>query len=225
MPQHVVLASKEEAVSPLKELKSYFEIVSDKKFAHYLIAGIFSVIAIMQLDLYLAIYIYDEVPNQFLFSKNVELSSKEILGYMLGLNGILFVLFGLPVSKWLKKWSDKNVLILSCILAGVGMFGVGLTTNVWVLLLLTIIFTFGEITKSPVLYNFVSDYAPQNARAQYMAASNMQFTIGRFLAPVTVFSAQFFAPIVIFSFILLCAFISLYFYLKLYNEMYRVHTQ
>ena len=217
LPQSVALATKGVAISPLKELKSYFVIISDKKFAYYLIAGIFSVIAIMQLDLYLAIYIYDEVPNQFLFSKNVELSSKEILGYMLGLNGILFVLFVLPVSKWLKKWRDKNVLILSCLLAGVGMFGVGLTTNVWVLLLLTIIFTFGEITKSPVLYNFVSDYAPQDARAQYMAASNMQFTIGRFLAPVTVFSAQFFVPIVIFSFILLCACISLYFYLKLYN--------
>ena len=224
LPQDLVLASKGVAISPLKELKSYFVIVSDKKFAYYLIAGIFSVIAIMQLDLYLAIYIYDEVPNQLLFSK-IELSSKEILGYMLGLNGILFVLFVLPVTKWLKNWRDKNVLILSCLLAGVGMFGVGLTTNVWLLFLLTIIFTFGEITKSPVLYNFVSDYAPQNARAQYMAASNMQFTIGRFLAPVTVFLAQFFVPIVIFSFILVCAFVSLYFYLKLYSEMYRVHTQ
>ena len=158
------------------------------------------------------------MPSQSILSNfQFELSNQEILGYMLGLNGILFVLFVLPVTKWLKSWSDKNVFILSCLLAGFGMFAVGLTTNIWLLLILTIIFTFGEITRAPVLYNFVSDYAPPTARGQYMAASNMQFTIGRFLAPSTVFLSQFFAPITIFTLILLCSLISLVLYLKLYN--------
>mgnify|MGYP006323381785 FL=1 len=136
---------------------------------------------------------------------------------MLGLNGILFVLFVLPITKWLKSWSDKHVFILSCLLAGFGMFAVGFTTNIWLLFLLTIVFTFGEIVRAPVLYNFVSEYAPENARGQYMAASNMQFTIGRFLAPITVSLASFFNPVIIFSFILMCALISLVLYIKLYE--------
>lgn len=173
----------------------------------------------MQLDLYLSVYIYEKVPSQALFSfMNYDLTSKEILGYLLGLNGLLFVLFVLPITKWLKSWSDKQVFILSCLLAGFGMFAVGFTTNIWMLLLLTFIFTFGEIVRAPVLYNFVSEYAPKNARGQYMAASNMQFTIGRFLAPMTVFLASFFEPIVIFSIILICALVSLVFYMKLYEE-------
>lgn len=203
---------------PIKQLKDYIIILKDKKFSYYLLAGIFSVIAIMQLDLYLSVYIYDYVPNQTIVSFiNYELSSKDILGYMLGLNGILFVLFVLPITKWLKGWSDKQVFILSCLLAGFGMFAVGFTTNIWMLLLLTILFTFGEIVRAPVLYNFVSEYAPENARGQYMAVSNMQFTIGRLLAPITVFLAAFFGPLIIFSFILLCALISLIFYIKLYK--------
>lgn len=210
--------SNEDLFSPIKQLKDYIIILQDKKISYYLLAGIFSVIAIMQLDLYLAVYIYDYVPNQPIISFiNYELSSKDILGYMLGLNGILFVLFILPLTKWLKRWSDKQVFILSCLLAGFGMFAVGFTTNIWLLFLLTIIFTFGEIVRAPVLYNFVSEYAPENARGQYMAVSNMQFTIGRLLAPITVFLAAFFNPLIIFSFILICALISLIFYIKLYK--------
>ncbi|MER2127831.1 MFS transporter [Solibacillus sp.] len=212
------ISSTKGLFSPIKELKSYVNIVKDKKFSYYLLAGIFSVIAIMQLDLYLSVYIFEEIPKQKLVSFiNYALSSKEILGYMLGLNGILFVLFVLPITKWLKSWSDKHVFILSCLLAGFGMFAVGFTTNIWLLFLLTIVFTFGEIVRAPVLYNFVSEYAPENARGQYMAASNMQFTIGRFLAPITVSLASFFNPVIIFSFILMCALISLVLYIKLYE--------
>ncbi|MGN7477304.1 MDR family MFS transporter [Solibacillus silvestris] len=211
-------ASAKEAASIKQEFMSYTAILNDKKFAYYLGAGIFSVIAIMQLDLYLAIYIYEAVPSQKLFAfLNYELSSEQILGYLLGVNGILFVLFILPVTKWLKSWQDMHVFILSCLLSGFGMFAVVFTANIWLLFVLTIIFTFGEIVRAPVLYNFVSEYAPQHARGQYMAASNMQFTIGRFLAPCTILLAQFFEPFIVFSFILLCALASLILYIKLYN--------
>ena len=89
------------------ELKSYFTILKDKSFALYIAAGVFSVIAIMQLDLYLAIYIYEEVPSQALFANShYVLTSQEILGWVLGLNGIIFVLFMIPITKWLKSWSD-----------------------------------------------------------------------------------------------------------------------
>lgn len=207
-------------ISVKNQWTSYRALVDDKKFMYYIVAGVFSVIAIMQLDLYFAIYITQYVPGQALLSWNdwdYTLSSSEILGWVLGLNGILFVLFVLPVTKWLKKWSDRNVFVLSCVLAGGGMFAVGLTTNLWILFGLTIIFTFGEIVRSPVLYNFVSDHAPENARGQYMAASNMQFTIGRCLAPLTVFFSSWLPPIGIFSMILCSAMVSLLLYLKIFK--------
>ncbi len=219
MPVTNGMDNQKKSLSIGGELKSYLLIVKDKSFALYITAGVLSVIAIMQLDLYLAIYIYEEVPSQALFAtSNFVLTSKDILGWMLGLNGIIFVLFIIPITKCLKSWSDLQVFIVSCLLAGFGMFAVGLTSNIWFLFIFTIIFTLGELVRSPVLYNFVSNYAPQHARAQYMAASNMQFTIGRFLAPITVFLSGFFNSIVIFSVILLSALISLVLYAKLYQH-------
>jgi dipeptide/tripeptide permease len=99
------------------------------------------------------------------------------------------------------------------------LFGwIGLTTNIWFLFVLTIIFTLGELVRSPVTNNFVSNYAPADARAQYMAASDLQFTIGRFLAPITVFISAWLPPIGVFSIILICAFISMVLYMKLFKK-------
>jgi MFS family permease len=209
-----------------EQWKGYGMIFRDKIFIFYLLGGVFSVIAIMQLDLYLAIYVTNYVPSQLLFSWNdwsSILTSTEVFGWVLGLNGLLFVLFVMPVTKWLKNWSDRDVFILSAILTGTGMFFVGLTTNIWLLFFLTIIFTFGEIVRSPVINNFVSNYAPAHARGQYLGASNLQYTIGRFLAPTTVFMSTWMPPIGVFSFILFCAINGGWFYIHLY-KIYKEQT-
>ncbi|MFS1515733.1 MDR family MFS transporter [Bacillus sp. SCS-151] len=206
----------------------YGEILSDKVFLLYILGGASAVIAIMQLDLYLSVYIINYVPSQKLFVWNnlsVALDSKEIFAWMLVLNGVLFVFFVLPITKLLKSWTDRNVFILSAILAGGGLFLVGFSTNIWMLFLLTIIFTFGEIVRAPVINNFVSDYAPEHARGKYMGASRLQFTIGRFLAPLTVFLAEWVSPMGIFSIILFFAFMSVILYIKLYKSYERYITR
>ena len=47
------------------------------------------------------------------------------------------------------------------------------------------------MVRSPVTQSFISRYAPEHARGQYMGADSLQFTIGRFLAPVTVFLSTY----------------------------------
>lgn len=210
------------SVTIKEQIRGYGIIFRDKIFVLYILAGVFSTITIMQLDLYLAIYVTNYVPSQPLLNLNnwsFMLKSTEVLGWILGLNGLLFVFCVLPVTKWLKGWNERDVFILSSILAGFGMFAIGLTTNIWFLFVLTIIFTLGEIIRSPVTNNFVSSYAPENARGQYMAASSLQFTIGRFFAPITVFVSAWLPPIAVFSVILLCAFISII----LYNKLFKVY--
>ena len=203
-----------------EQWKGYGVIFQDKIFVLYILAGVFSIITIMQLDLYLAIYITQYVPSQSLLTWNdwsLRLTSTEVFGWILGLNGLLFVLFVLPATKWLNRLRDRDVFILSSALAGLGMFAIGLTTHIWLLFLITIVFTFGEIIRSPVTNNFVSQYAPVNARGQYMGASRLQFTIGRFAAPLTVILSAWVPPMGVFTFILVCSLISIILYIKLFK--------
>lgn len=206
------------------QLKGYGIIFRDKVFLVYILAGIFALIPIMQLDLYLAVYVINKVPAQPLFTwkdDSLLLSSTEIFGWVLGLNGLLFVLFVLPVTKWFRHWKERNVFILSSLLSGVGTFALGLGTNIWFLFFITIIFTFGEIVRSPVTQSFISHYAPDHARGQYMAADSLQATIGRFLAPMTVFLSSWVPPMGIFSIILVVACISI----ALYIQLFRMHVE
>ncbi|WP_340700970.1 MFS transporter [Brevibacillus borstelensis] len=203
-----------------EQWKGYGVILRDKVFLVYTLAGIFALIAIMQLDLYLSVYVINEVPAQPLFPWNGDtllLSGTEIYGWLLGFNGLLFVLFILPVTKWFNHWQERNVFILSTLLAGGGTFLVGISTNIWFLFFVTVIFTFGEIVRSPVTQSFISRYAPEHARGQYMGADSLQATIGKFLAPVTVFLSGWMPPMGIFSLILALALISTALYIQLFR--------
>ncbi|MFS0752473.1 MDR family MFS transporter [Oceanobacillus sp. 1P07AA] len=204
----------------MKHWKSYLHILKDKVYLYYIIGGMFITVSMMQLDLYLALYVKNYIQTQTLFSIgdwSFSLNSEQIFGWMIGLNGLLFVLLVIPVTKKINGWSDRNALILAASLSGMGMFSVGLSTNIWLLFILTVIFTIGEIIHGPVVQNFAVSYAPKNARGQYIGASDLQYSFGRFIAPFTVILSSIFPPIFIFGFILLCACISAIIYIKMFH--------
>lgn len=210
-----------------KQWQSYGIIFRDKVFLVYTLAGICAMVSILQLDLYLPVYIINEVPAQPFFpwiADSPVLTGTDIFGWVLGFNGLLFVLFILPVTKWLGSWKERNVFILASLLSGVGTFALGLGSNIWYLFFVTVIFTFGEMVRSPVTQSFISRYAPEHARAQYMAADSLQPTIGRFLAPITVFLSTWVPPMGVLSLILLFALISALLYIQLFR-MYVEHPE
>ncbi|MFD1177384.1 MDR family MFS transporter [Paenibacillus puldeungensis] len=207
-----------------EQWKSYGIILRDKVFLVYIFAGIFAMVPIMQLDLYLPVYVTQYVPAQSIWSwkgESFTLTSTEIFGALLGFNGFLFVVFILPVTKWFGRWKERNVFILSSLLSGFGTFALGFSTNIWFLFIMTIFFTFGEMVRTPVTQSFISRYAPEHARGQYMGADNLQYTIGKMVAPATVFLSGWLAPMGIFSIILVFAFISS----LLYIWLFRIYTE
>ncbi|MWV42999.1 MFS transporter [Paenibacillus sp. HJL G12] len=213
---------KQEKLSGLlkEQIRNYGVIFKDKAFAIYILAGVLVTIAFMQLDMYLATYVKEYVPAQPLLAFkgwSFTLSNTGVFGWMIGLNGLLFVLCVMPVTKLFEHWSDRNVFIFSSVLFGLGMFLMSFTTNVWLLLIFVTIMTIGELSRSPVTESFVSKYAPAHARGQYMGASNLQYSLGRFIAPVAVFLSSWVAPVGVFGFIFLCTLLSVGLYILLFR--------
>ncbi|MDU4698529.1 MULTISPECIES: MDR family MFS transporter [Paenibacillus] len=203
-----------------EQWKGYGVILRDRVFFVYLLAGVFALVPIMQLDLYLAVYLSNEVPAQALFQWGrgaLTLSGKEVYGWILGFNGLLFVLFVLPITKWLRHWKERDIFVMSALLSGGGTFAVGLNPQLWYLFAVTILYTLGEMIRMPVTQSFISRYAPEQARGQYMGADNLQYTFGRMLAPITVTLSAWLPPMGVFTVILVFAFVSVGFYLQLYR--------
>lgn len=199
--------------SLLEKAGNYRLIVQDRVFFLYILAGVLSIFTIMQLDLFIAKYIVDEVPAQW------HLDSRSILGLLLGINGLMFVVLILPTTRLLKNWRDRDVFILSCLLNGGSLFLMSITTNLVLLIVLIVTFTLGEIVRAPVINHFVSRHAPEAMRGQYMGASNMQYTIGRMLAPLIFFVSS---PILAGTTLFIVSIISMMLYLKISHYPYKV---
>nr|WP_255654664.1 MFS transporter [Cohnella sp. REN36] len=214
-PQSVLSLLKDQGAA-------YAVIYRDRLFAIYIAAGIFVTFAFMQLDLYLVAYVKDYVPAQTLFAwegGSLALSSMGVFGWMMGINGLLFVVGVLPLTRWLSAWSDRNVFVFSSLLFGIGMFLIGCTTNAWLLFAFTIVMTIGEVSRSPVTQSFVSRYAPEASRGRYMGAASLQFACGRFLAPSTVILSAWLSPPAVFGIILMCTMIGAALYIVLFRML------
>ncbi len=203
-----------------EQWQSYSVILRDKPFALYILAGVLVAICFMQLDLYMAVYVKEFVPEQLLVSWgdwSLSLGSTEAFGWMVGLNGLLVVLFTIPVTNWFERTSDRSSLILSSVLFGLGMFLMAFTTNIWLLFGCIVVLTLGELIRTPVVQSFVSKYAPEDARGQYMGASSLQFSIGRFIAPLAIGLSAWMPPVGVFGLILLCSLLSALIYVKMFQ--------
>lgn len=194
----------------VKKLADYKLIFTDKLFFYYIFAGVLSIAVIMQLDLFIARYVVHDVPAQW------GLRSTDILGILLGINGLMFVVLVVPVTRWLKRWRDVSVFQLSCLLTGVSLCCLSVTSQLPLLILWTITFTLGEIVRAPVMNHFISVYAPAHQRGQYMGASNVQFTAGRMIAPFVLWLPNAAVSGVVLLIVSLC---SLYFYKKVFTAL------
>ncbi|QQE74280.1 MFS transporter [Brevibacillus composti] len=203
-----------------EQFRSYTVIFQDKPFAIYILAGILVAIAFMQLDLYMALYVKENVHNQPLVwwgDWSFSIGGTSAFGWLMGLNGLLVVLFTLPVTRWFRNWSDQSSLILSSVLYGFGFFLMAFTVNIWLLFGCMFILTMGELIRTPVAQSFISKYAPEDARGQYMGASSLQFSIGRFIAPLAIGLSQWVAPLGVFSIILGLSLLSALLYVYMFR--------
>jgi MFS family permease len=167
----------------------------------------------------MGIYLKEYVPLQNLISwgdGSISVGGTQAFGWMMSLNGLMVVLFTLAVTRLCASWSDRRSLIVSSVLSGLGLFAMSLTVNVWLLFACMVLFTIGELIRTPVTQSFVSKYAPEDRRGQYMGASTLQFSIGRFIAPLTIALSEWFAPIGVFGIILMFALVAALLYHRMF---------
>lgn len=173
----------------LKQLGDYRIIARDKVFLLYIVAGILVAQTLTQLDLLIALYSTEVVPTQTLFALgdfSIRLEGEKIFAWLLAENGILIVFFTVLVTKWMAKYSERKVFIISSLLFGLGMMFFGATVSIWVMMFAILLFTMGELMVVGIQQGFVARLAPEHMRGQYFAAASLRFAIGRTIAPLAI---------------------------------------
>ncbi|MBB6452355.1 MFS family permease [Salirhabdus euzebyi] len=172
-----------------EQLRDYRVIINDRAFLFFIIGGIFVAQAFMQMDLLLAVYMSEQVPAQQLFSIGnwtVEATGEKAFGWIIAENGLLVALLTVFISRWMSKYYERNVFVISAFLYGTSMLIFGHTTSLWIIAIGMLVFTMGELMVVGIQESFISKLAPEHMRGQYFAAGSLRFTIGRTIAPIAI---------------------------------------
>lgn len=173
----------------LKQFKDYGIIFKDKVFLLFIIAGVLVSQTFMQLDLLFPVYIKDVVHNQSLLSIgswDFRVGGEQAYGIILAFNGLLVALLTVVVTKWMTKYVEKNVFILSSIMYAISVIVFGQTHWIWGLIFAMVIFTMGELMVAGVQQSFISRISPEHMRGQYFAAASLRYTFGKTIAPISI---------------------------------------
>jgi MFS family permease len=109
--------------------------------------------------------------------------SAATFGALVSLNGLLIVLFELPIASVTQRLRPRRVMAFGFLVMGIGF---GLTTGAAIIpvaALAVAVWTLGEITLLPVAAAYVADVAPVEMRGRYQGAWSLTFGIAFVIGP------------------------------------------
>ncbi|MGD2109012.1 MAG: MFS transporter [Phycisphaerae bacterium] len=151
-----------EASAPMREAAAH--ILSNGTFLACWVAAFFVAASYVQALSTFPLYL-----NQLGFG------AKEY-GRLIALNGVLIVIFQLPVTMIVAKYHRGTMVIASAVIVGVGFGLTGLATTGWHFALTIVVWTFGEIMHAPLMPAIVADLSPSNMRGRYMGVFTVCFS-------------------------------------------------
>jgi predicted MFS family arabinose efflux permease len=148
-------------------------MAADKGFLLFLGAVFITAMIFMQSASTFALHVTD----------NLHYSAK-VYGFLQAGNGVLVVLFELPISAWTQRHERTRMVALGSIMVGGGFATLAFVGALPGLMLMIVISTMGEIVESPATSTFIADRAPEHARGRYQGALGMMFASAAVVGPL-----------------------------------------
>ena len=109
--------------------------------------------------------------------------SPAVYGGIISLNGVLVVLFDLPISTVTRRFPARRVIALGYFLVGSGFALNAFTRTVPALILAMAVVTLGEMVMVPVSAAYVADLAPAHMRGRYMGVYGLVWAAALIIGP------------------------------------------
>ena len=139
-------------------------VASDHAYMIFLLAGFLGSIVFMQGETTLPLHM-----------KSEGISSRTY-GLLISVNGLMIVLFQVPIAHGLRGFNSMKVIILGTAVMGVGFVINAFATEFLLFGLSIVVWTIGEMIQSPFCSKVINDLAPPELRARYMAPFSMSFS-------------------------------------------------
>ena len=104
-------------------------------------------------------------------------------GALISLNGVLVVLFELPLITITQRLPVRPTIAAGYVLIGIGFALAGLAHTLVALTLVVVIFTLGEMIAMPVASAYIAESVPPEMRGRYMGVYGFTWALGLTLGP------------------------------------------
>ena len=107
-----------------------------------------------------------------------------VYGCLVGLNGLLIVLFEIPATDALRRFRRLRVAAVGMLLVGVGYGVTGFVLH-WAWFLFTVVlWTAGEILSTPQKLAFIADWSPAESRGRYLSLIQATWSLATAVNPI-----------------------------------------
>jgi MFS family permease len=108
---------------------------------------------------------------------------EQVFGLLLGWNGLMVVIFELPLTRWTQQFDARRVIIIGYLLIGFGFALNALSGGTTLFFAGMTLFTIGEMLSQPMRNAYIAQIAPLHLRGRYMGALAMAGTAAVALGP------------------------------------------
>ncbi len=161
---------KEEAKSKLH--RTAFDIFKDKSFLFFILSLLPVQLVFFQLQASLPLFVV----------RNLGLPASRF-GMLIAVNTVIIIFVEVPLNNLIIKWEHRRNLFLGSILCAIGFGGLAFTSNIYDLIVMIVIWTFGEMILFPASAAYVSEISPPDRRGEYMGYYQMLFSFSFSFGP------------------------------------------
>ncbi|MBN1230750.1 MAG: MFS transporter [Anaerolineales bacterium] len=154
-------------------LLGYLRVFKDRLFMAYWVSNLLMVVAYMQMNSTLSVYLRDvhQVPEKF-------------FGSMISMNAAMVVVMQFWVTRRVKKFPAMVVMVVGALIYAIGFTMYGFVTTNAMFILAMIIITIAEMIVSPVAQALVAKFSPEDMRGRYMAVFGFSWAISNMTGPL-----------------------------------------
>ncbi|WP_433465540.1 MFS transporter [Spirillospora sp. CA-128828] len=154
------------------ERGGYGQVLADRRFMLVVLGLFFTAVAYIQSSAALPLFVTGSGHDERVFAM------------LLTVNGGIVITFEVLLSKWLQRLPIGLPMTLGMATLGIGHLLYTGPTPVALLLLATVVWTFGEIIAAPSMMAYPGLVAPTALRARYIAAATIPQQAGYALGPM-----------------------------------------
>jgi MFS transporter, DHA1 family, multidrug resistance protein B len=183
------IEKQQERFSLMQIFNGYREVIRDKVFVLFVLASTLVLSMELQLTGYIGIRLSQEIESQQFLSWKID--GVQMLGFLRTENTILVVFTSFLFVRLIQNFKDRNVLIIGTGLFVFGYSVLSISNNVYLLLIMMIVITIGEVTRIPVEQSYQAILPPEHSRSSYVALGSLAFNIAAIISSLTVTLAAF----------------------------------